>query len=147
DANGDSVVLNFTSTFFNNVFFNGNVNLAGGLTPDKVIFNFFGGGELSGGLNLTIANLKTTADTSALAQGIFLDPNGDIAMGGSSVYGRVFGGDSKQLTVGGHANITAPGPGATPTLTTTPIDTAGTPTTTVTLPTGPPGTVTLHDSA
>ncbi len=40
DANGDSVVLNFT----NSLNFSSSVVLRGGLTPDNVIFNFVGGG-------------------------------------------------------------------------------------------------------
>jgi hypothetical protein len=46
DANGDSVVLNFTSS----TNFDGNVVLPGGLTPDNVLFNFVGGSNLAGAL-------------------------------------------------------------------------------------------------
>ena len=132
DPNGDSVVLNFTS----DTDFNGNVVLTGGLTPDNVIFNFVGGGNLTGGPTLSLSSPK-----GGLAQGIFLDPNGVISSNASNIVGRIFGGDSVDLQFNGHSNITAPGSGATPTITTTPIPTG------VTLPTGPPGTVTLKDSA
>jgi uncharacterized repeat protein (TIGR01451 family) len=125
DANGDSVVLNFTS----DTNFNGNVVLTGGLTPDNVLFNFVGGPSLS---------FNNGAGASNLSQGIFLDPNGPVSSNNSNIVGRLFGGDSANFQFNGGSNITAPASGATPTLTTTPSPT------TVTLGTN---SVTLTDSA
>jgi uncharacterized repeat protein (TIGR01451 family) len=133
DANGDSVVLNFTS----GVNFNGNVALTGGLTPDDVIFNFVGGSNLTGGPSLSFNN-GNASDQSDLAQGIFLNPNGTVSSNPSNILGRIFGGDSAEFQFNGGSNITAPGGGATPTITTIPIPTA------VTLATN---SVTLKDTA
>ncbi len=129
DANGDSVVLNFTSS----TTLNGNIVLTGGLTPDDVIFNFVGGSNLTGGPDLSFST-----GMSGLAQGIFLDPNGSIGSNPSNIVGRIFGGDSAKFQFGANANITAPGSGAAPTLTTTPTPS------TVTLDTN---SVTLKDTA
>ena len=117
DPNGDSVVLNVASS----TNFSGSVVLTGGLTPDNVIFNFVGGGNppLTGGHSLTISTGAT-----GLAQGIFLDPNGRVTIGAGNVLGRVFGGDSNDFQFNGPSNVTAPGSGATPTITTTPTPTA-----------------------
>ncbi len=130
DPNGDSVVFNFGGS----TNFNGNVVLTGGLTPDNVLFNFVGGSLSGGGPTL---NLSTTIGASNLAQGIFLDPNGSVSIGSGNVFGRVFGGDSRNLLFTG-SNLTAPITTASPTLTTTPSPTA------VTLGANP---VTLTDSA
>ena len=113
DPNGDSVVLNLTT----DENFKGNVILTGGLTPDDVIFNFVKGSGLNGGPNL---NLSTAIGASNLAQGIFLDPNGMVTVGAGNVFGRVFGGDSRNFQFNGPGNLTAPSAVASPTLTTTP---------------------------
>ena len=131
DANGDSVVLNFTS----NTNFHGNVILTGGLTPDNVLFNFVGGSGLTGGPTLSLNN---GGGSTNLSQGIFLDPNGTVSVDTSNVLGRVFGGDSHNFEFNGPGNLTAPVSVASPTLTTTPSPT------TVTLGTT---SVTLTDSA
>ena len=112
DPNGDSVVLNFRGS----TNFHGNVVLTGGLTPDKVLFNFVGGNLSGGGPTL---DLNTGSGPSSLAQGIFLDPNGMISVSSANVLGRVFGGDSRNLEFNS-SNITAPINTASPTLTTTP---------------------------
>jgi uncharacterized repeat protein (TIGR01451 family) len=128
DVNGDTVVLNFTS----NTDFFGNVVLTGGLTPNNVIFNFVGGSNLMGG-----PALHFNTGSGGLAQGIFLNPNGTISSQNSNILGRIFGGDSDDLELTGHSNITAPSL-VTPTLTTTPEQTN------VTLG---PNSVTLTDTA
>jgi uncharacterized repeat protein (TIGR01451 family) len=110
DANGDSVVLNFTS----NTNFHGDVILTGGLTPDNVIFNFVGNVSL---------DLNDGNPSSNAIRGIFLDPNGTISTSKSNVLGRVFGGDSSDFQWV-QSNITAPVATVTPTLTTTPNPTA-----------------------
>ena len=141
DPNGDSVVLNVTSS----TNFGGSVVLTGGLTPDNVIFNFVGGGNpaLTGGPSLSISTGAT-----GLAQGIFLDPNGKISIGAGNVLGRVFGGDRQDLQFNGPSNVTAPL--GTPTLTTTQQPTSatvGTPIAdkaTVTGGFNPTGTVTFN---
>src|SRR5262249_25752382 len=98
DPNGDSVVLNFTSS----TNLNGNVVLTGGLTPDDVIFNFVGGSNLNGGPALSF-----NVGAGGLAQGIFLDPNGKISSNPSNIVGRLFGG-SANFQFNGESNITAP---------------------------------------
>ena len=101
DVNGDSVVLNFTTS----TDFDGNVVLTGGLTPDNVLFNFVGGSNLAGG-----PPLRFNTDAQAgLAQGIFLDPNGLIGASPTNIFGRLFGGDSANFQFNGGSNITAPG--------------------------------------
>ena len=115
DPNGDSVVLNFSS----NTNFHGNVVLTGGLTPDKVLFNFVGGDLSGGGPTL---DLNNGGGPTNLARGIFLDPNGMINVDQTNILGRVFGGDSQDLPFNS-SNITAPINIASPTLTTTPSPT------------------------
>ena len=131
DPNGDSVVLNFTSS----TNFNGNVVLTGGLTPDNVTLQLRRGQHLTGGPHSEHQHRQWPAN---LAQGIFLDPNGTISIGAGNVLGRVFGGDSQNFQFNGPSNLTAPASPASPTLTTTPSPT------TVTLGTN---SVTLTDSA
>ena len=115
DANGDSVVFNFAGS----TNFHGNVVLTGGLSVDNVIFNFIGGDLSGGGPTLDI---NTGSSPSSLAQGIFLDPDGQISVVSSNVFGRVFGGDSRNLLFSG-SNLTAPGRAA-PTVTTAASPTA-----------------------
>jgi uncharacterized repeat protein (TIGR01451 family) len=126
--------LNFTSS----TAFDGNVVLAGGLTPDNVLFNFVGGSNLTGGPPLSFNN-GNSSDGSSLDQGIFLDPNGRISANPSNILGRLFGGDTANFQFNGGSNITAPGTGAAPTVTTTPNPT------TITLGAGTPPV--LKDSA
>src|SRR5262249_23518956 len=100
DANGDSVVLNFTTS----TDFDGNVVLTGGLTPDNVLFNFVGGSNLTGG-----PPLRFNTDAGGLAQGIFLNPNGLISSNAGNLFGRLFGCDTQNFEFNGGPNITAPG--------------------------------------
>ena len=116
DSNGDSVVFNFGGS----TNFNGNVVLTGGLTPDNVLFNFVGGNLSGGGPTL---NLNTGSGFSNLAQGIFLDPDGQVTVNNANVFGRVFGGDSRDFQFSGTSDLTAPIITASPTLTTTPSPT------------------------
>jgi hypothetical protein len=84
--------------------FNGSIALTGGITPDHVLFNFDKGNysTLSGGDTLTInTNGKTTSGT-------FLDPNGNIQISNSVISGRVFGGDTQNLSIASGATINAP---------------------------------------
>ncbi len=67
-------------------------------------------------------NISTGA--GGLAQGIFLDPNGTVNSNSSNIVGRIFGGDGASFPFNGGSNITAPGSGAAPALTTTPSPTA-----------------------
>ncbi len=131
DSNGDSVVFNFRGS----TNFHGNVVLTGGLTPDNVLFNFVGGNLSGGGPTL---DLNTGSGSSSLAQGIFLDPDGMVSVFNANVFGRVFGGDSRNFQIGSLSNITAPINTTSSTLSTTPSPTA------VTLGTS---TVILTDSA
>jgi hypothetical protein len=93
DAAGDSVVLNFT----NSVNFNNQVVL-NGISEDKVLYNFVGGSNLSGGPTLQI-NDNGSSNPNNLVQGVFLDPNGAISVTNTNITGRVFGGDSHDMQI------------------------------------------------
>ena len=104
DANGDAVVLNFTSS----TNFHGNVVLTGGLTPDQVLFNWVGGSKLTGGPTLDLNNGGGSPSNSTyLSQGIFLDPNGPISVTNSNVLGRIFGGDTHDFQYVSGSNVGA----------------------------------------
>jgi hypothetical protein len=103
DLAGDSVVLNFASS----VSFGGTILLTGGLTTDQVLFNVTGGANLSGGNTLTIST------NGATETGTFLDPNGKIQMNHSLLDGRLFGGDTQDMSIVSGASITAPAPAVT----------------------------------
>jgi len=93
DAAGDSVVLNFT----NSVNFNNQVVL-NGISEDKVLYNFVGGSNLTGGPTLQI-NDNGSSSPNNLVQGVFLDPNGPISVVNTNITGRVFGGDSHDMQI------------------------------------------------
>ena len=97
--NGDgshNVVINISAAADANIHFN-NIILTGGLTSDDVLFNIFGGMNLSGGPTLDLNSNGGTLN------GIFLDPNGAISLVHTILQGRIFGGDShdEQLVSGG----------------------------------------------
>jgi hypothetical protein len=102
----DYVVINVTD---NNPAFNGQIVLTGGITPDQLLFNMFGGNYTThtGGPTLTIS---TAAQTTT---GIFLDPNGSMQMNESVLNGRFWGGDvaNQQIVSGAHINAPPPGGG------------------------------------
>jgi hypothetical protein len=102
DAAGDTVVFNFTK----NVDFNNQVVLAG-LGPDQVLYNFVGGKNFVGGPALHI-NDNASGAKSNLVQGVFLDPNGPIAVGNTRLIGRVFGGGNQNMQISGGTTITTP---------------------------------------
>jgi hypothetical protein len=90
--NGDGihkVVFNISAGVDQNLHFN-SIVLTGGLTPDDVLFNLYGGNSLTltGGPNLSLNSNGGTLN------GIFLDPFGDISLTHSILAGRIFGGDS-----------------------------------------------------
>jgi hypothetical protein len=93
DAAGDSVVLNFA----NGVNFNNQVVLHG-ISEDKVLYNFVGGSNLTGGPTLQI-NDNGSSNPLNLVQGVFLDPNGSISVVNTNITGRVFGGDSHDMQI------------------------------------------------
>jgi len=93
DAAGDSVVLNFT----NSVNFNNQVVL-NGISEDKVLYNFVGGSNLTGGPTLQI-NDNGSSSPNNLVQGVFLDPNGPISVVNTNITGRVFGGDTHDMQI------------------------------------------------
>jgi hypothetical protein len=94
DSAGDNVVLNFVG--INNPQFGGTVILSG-LTADQVVFNIVGNENLQ---------INTNGST---VQGIFIDPEGNVQVSHSVVYGQVFGGGNGNMLVSG-AHITAPTP-------------------------------------
>jgi hypothetical protein len=102
DAAGHSVVLNFTSSanFNNQVVLNG-------ISADKVLYNFVGGSNLTGGPTLQINN-NASSSPKNLVQGVFLDPNGAISVTNANLLGRVFGGDTHDFQYVSGSTITAP---------------------------------------
>jgi hypothetical protein len=109
-VNGATLTLNGSASDYmvlNIAFspsFGGTINLAGGITSDHVLFNFVGGSGQTGGPTLTISS------NGAIEEGTFLDPNGNIQMNHSVLEGRLFGGDTHNLSVVSGASIYAPVP-------------------------------------
>jgi hypothetical protein len=111
-GSGDTVVLNIAGSVGNNGL-NGNVVLAGGITPDHVLFNFTPStsnlntynndyATLSGGPTMTISTSGLTTT------GIFYNPTGDFQVNHSNVNGWIFGGDTKNVAFVSGANLTVP---------------------------------------
>jgi hypothetical protein len=100
DAAGDNVILNFINI---SPQFGGNIILSG-ITADQVAFNITGDQTLQINTNYS--------GTGSGVQGIFLDPNGNVQVNNSLVYGRIFGGDSQnmQLVSGEYINAPTPEP-------------------------------------
>ncbi len=114
--------------------------LSGGYFPTgSIVFTLTGPNAFSFTDDITVSgNGAYTASTTL-----------PTTVAGTYTWTARYGGDPNNNAAsdqGGSAERVTVSP-ASPTLATTPIDFAGIPTTTVTLPTGPPGTVTLHDSA
>ena len=107
----DYVVINIADTKGHG--FNGSVVLSGGITSDHVLFNLTKGdySTLSGGDTLTIST--SCASQSCATNGIFLDPNGDFQINHSVLDGRIFGGDTANVSIVSGADIVAP-PAQTP---------------------------------
>jgi VPDSG-CTERM motif len=111
--NGDGVhkvVINVSSVanFHANM-----ITLGGGLTPDDVIWNFYGNpstsqiANLTGGPTLDI-NANSSSDAANILQGIFLDPYGTISAVNAVINGRIYGGDSHDEQIVSGAYINAP---------------------------------------
>jgi hypothetical protein len=98
DGSGDVVVLNFTSS----ANLHSSVALTGGLTPDQVLWNFFGGSNLSGGPTVDVNTNKGPF------YGVVLNPNGPMSAEDVRFQGRFFGGDSHDLQWVSGAFITPP---------------------------------------
>lgn len=110
-ANGTTFTINGTSsqTVVINIptttnGFDGEIVLTGGITSDQVLFNLDGGNYATqtGGSTLTIST------NGGVTTGTFLDPNGNIQINHSVLDGRVFGGDTANLSIVSGANIDAP---------------------------------------
>jgi len=103
DGSGTQTVVVNASFAFS---FNGSIALTGGLTSDQVLFNFNQGnyGILTGGSTLMITT------SGAATTGTFLDPNGNIQINHSVLDGRIFGGDTQNISIvsGANINIFAP---------------------------------------
>jgi hypothetical protein len=98
DSAGDNVVLNFDNI---SPQFGGTIILSG-INPDQVVFN------ITGNENLQINTNGSTV------QGIFIDPEGNVQVSHSVVYGRVFGGGSGNMQLASGEYITVPDPARTP---------------------------------
>jgi hypothetical protein len=96
------VVVNIPST--GGLGFNGSIVLTGGITSDRVLFNFDAGNfdTLSGGDTLTI---DTDGNTTT---GTFLDPNGDFQIINTVLDGRIFGGDSLDALISNSTIVVPP---------------------------------------
>jgi hypothetical protein len=92
DTSGDNVILNFNTN--NTLNFDGAINF-NGITPDQVLFNVTGGGELK-------------IDGATVA-GDFVDLSGEIMVSGSTVSGRLFGDDTDRLQIVSGSMVFAPG--------------------------------------
>jgi hypothetical protein len=101
DAAGDSVVINIPGSV-GNVNFGGAIVLTGGLTADQVLFNVTGTNSLSINTN----GVTETAD--------FLDPDGMINENHSVVDGRLFGGDTQNMSIVSGGVLNAPPPRPVP---------------------------------
>jgi hypothetical protein len=97
DAAGDSVVFNMNL----NAQFGGTIVLSG-LSPDQVLFNIIGGSALTGG-----PNLQDNTNGATLV-GDFLDPNGTIQINHSVLNGRLFGGDTSNMSIVSGVTLNAP---------------------------------------
>ena len=105
-------MINFGSSFN---FHANTVLLTGGLTPDDVLWNFYGGnsGTLSGGPTMDI-NANTSSSSANVLAGVFLDPYGTVSVDNTSLNGRVFGGDSQNEQLVSGEYIDAPPPPGVP---------------------------------
>jgi len=105
DAAGNNVVFNFPSSL-GNINFQGDVVL-NGLTADQLLWNMVGVGK-----HFDINNNASSFGSglsSPAAQGIFLNPNGEMSSVNANIIGRFFGGDSQDMQiVSGTTLITPP---------------------------------------
>lgn len=103
----DKVVLNIGFS----AALNGQIDLTGGIASDDVLFNFDAGNytTLSGGSTLTISTSCSTQSCATV--GTFLDPNGSFQINHSILDGRIFGGDTTNVSIVSGANIVAPAGG------------------------------------
>lgn len=100
--NGDGV-HNVIFNISQNAQFGGTIVLTGGLTSDDVLFNFTGGANLVGGDTAQLNN-----NGEAFLTGTFLDPNGTIQVTHTDLTGRVFGGDSTDMSIVSGDTINTP---------------------------------------
>jgi hypothetical protein len=98
--NGDGIHSGVVFDFSAGLNLGGAITLTGGLTPDMVVWNFAGGGNVQ---------LNTNASTySNLAfQGILLAPNNAISLVNANLKGRAFGGNSSDMQIVSGTTITA----------------------------------------
>jgi choice-of-anchor A domain-containing protein len=99
NGNGHAVVFNL------NV--NGNPQLGGdvilnGLTPDQVLFNYTGTG------NISLNNNASSYSLPAAFMGTILAPNAAISLDNANLDGRVFGGASSDMQIFSGTTIDAP---------------------------------------
>lgn len=99
---GLNAVFNIGST--SNFNIDSGMVLKGGLTSDSVLFNFYGGNDMTLAGN---GNLGSAAN-DATVYGIFLDPNGKINVNSINIDGQLFGGDSQDMSIVSNAYVTAP---------------------------------------
>lgn len=110
-VNGDGthkVVIN-VSTVKN--FHPHQIVLTGGLTPDDILWNFYGGnsGTLSGGPTLNVnSGGGSPSHTDYVLQGVFLDPNGTISLSDTQLTGRLYGGDTHNMSIVSGGYVSAP---------------------------------------
>ena len=111
--NGDGVHTGVVFDFSAGLNLGGDVTLNVGLTPDMVVWNFAGSGNVQ-------LNNNASSFPNAAFQGIILAPNNAISLVNANLNGRAFGGDSQDMqivsgtsigAVVGIAVVPEPGPG------------------------------------
>ncbi len=99
DGSGDPVVFNFA--YNKNTNLGGQVVLAGGLTPDQIVWNFTSTNQQ--------VNLNNNGGTF---QGVLLLPNDQYQSDNSNLDGRVYGGAVGNMQIVSGANVYAPTTGS-----------------------------------
>ena len=95
NGDGNDVVFNFS----NGLNLGGDVTLTGTgpggvpLTPDMVLWNFVGNG------NVQLNNNASSYPLPLAFQGIILAPNNAISLSNANLNGRVYGGDSRDMQI------------------------------------------------
>jgi hypothetical protein len=90
--NGDGVHTGVVLDFSAGLNLGGDITLTGGLTPDMVVWNFTGSGNVQ-------LNNNASSYPHVAFQGIILAPNNAISIVNANLNGRVFGGDSQDMQI------------------------------------------------
>src|SRR4029077_18674954 len=100
NGNGHNVVFNYAAG--GNPQYGGDVVLTGGLTDDQVLWNY------TGTNNLSLNNNASSFPLPDAFMGIILAPNAAISLTNANLDGRVFGGDSSDMSIVSGDTINSP---------------------------------------